>query len=266
MPPKGKYFMIKSKHCGLYLDVQGASTNPKSKVLLWNKNGNDNQIWYHDPLTKTLRGKQSNLCLDIQGDRLCINHYQPGRAEQQWAFHTKKNLVENLAQSGRVLDVVGGAKNPGAEICSYGVHGGDNQKFELEYCPIKFFYIRSGACDKVLDISGGSKNAGAKVILYKKKSGGGADNQLWFEDTFCNIRSKHNEKLCLDGTSGVLMTGDFAEGKNRAFWTMSGNVIRNVYNPTEVLDVKGNSTADGAEICVWNHHGRPNQQWHFDYV
>jgi len=256
--------MIKSKHSGLYLDVQGASSNPRSKVALWNRNGNDNQIWYHDPLTKTIRGKQSNLCLDIQGDRLCINHHQPGRAEQQWAYHTKKNLIENLVQQGRVLDVVGGAKNPGAEICSYGVHGGDNQKWELEYCPIKYFFIRSGACPKVLDITGASKSPGAKVILYGKKTSG-FDNQLWFEDTFCNIRPKINEKLCLDGTSGVLQTGEFAEGRNRAFWAINGNIIRSVYNPNEVLDLKGGSTENGTEVCVWAHHGRPNQQWHFDY-
>jgi len=265
MAPKGKYFLIKSKHNGLYLDVKGASTAPRSPVVLWNKNGNDNQTWYHDPLTKTIRGKQSNLCLDIQGDRLCINTHQPGRAEQQWVYNSKSNAIENLAQAGKVLDVVGAAKNAGAEVCSYATHGKDNQKWELDFCPVKYFVLRSGACDKVLDVTGANKNPGAKVILYQKKAGH-SDNQLWYEDSYGNIRTKLNEKLCLDGRSGCLQTGNFEMGGNRTFWALNGNIIRSVYNPTEVLDLKGGATENGTEICVWNHHGRPNQQWHCDFV
>jgi len=264
MAPKGKYFLIKSKSSGLYLDVKGASSKPKTPVVLWNRNGNDNHIWYHDPLTKTIRGKQSNLCLDIHGDRLCINQHQNGRSEQQLAFHSKKNVIQSLTNATKVLDVVGDNKSPGAEVCLYAEHGRDNQKWELEYCPIKYFFIRSGACDKVLDVSGNNKNPGAKVILYPKKHGG-SDNQLWYEDLFGNIRTKLSEKLCLDGTSGVLHTGVFVEGKNRTFWAINGNIIRSVYNPNEVLDLKGGTTTDGNEICVWNHHGKANQQWHLDY-
>jgi len=265
MSPKGKYFLIKSKSADLYLDVKGASTNPGTPVLLWNKNGNDNQIWYHDPLTKTIRSKQSNLCLDIHGDRLCIDNPQSGKPEQQWVYHSKKNAVENRAQQGRVLDVVGGAMNPGAEICSWNAHGGANQQWELEFCPVRYFFIRSCACDKVLDVSGGSSSPGAKVILYQKK-GGASDNQLWYEDCFGNVRSKINEKLCLDGRSGKIVTGMFEEGANRTFWAVNGNVIRSVYNPNEVLDVEGGATEDGTAICVWNDHGAANQQWHLDFT
>jgi len=265
MSPKGKYFLIKSKSAGLYLDVKGASSNPGTPVILWNKSGNDNQVWYHCPLTKTIRSKQSGLCLDIQGDRLVVNQHHAGKAEQQWQWNKSKDAIENLAQPGKVLDVVSNAKTAGAEVCSWNAHGGDNQKWELDYCPVKYFTIRSGMCDKVLDITGASKNPGAKVILYQKKSGGN-DNQLWFEDSYGNICSKLNDKLCLDGSSGVLHTGKYEQGKNRTCWAISGNAIRSVHNPNEVLDVKGNCTENGTEICVWNHHGNPNQQFHFDYV
>jgi len=70
MPIKGKYFMIVSKTTGLVLDVRGQETSPGSEVIMYEKTGNDNQVWYDDPLTGTCRGKQSNLCLDFNSEQL----------------------------------------------------------------------------------------------------------------------------------------------------------------------------------------------------
>jgi len=263
---KGKYFMLKSKSSGLYLDVTGASKSPGAKVILWSKTGNDNQVWYHHPLTQTIRGEQSNLCLDLQGDRLVINNYQPGRSEQHWVYNKNKSIIESPSHQGQVLDVVGGAKATGTEVCSWGAHGGDNQKWEMEGLPIRYFYIRSATCDKVLDIEGGSKQPGARVILYPKKGGGGASNQLWFEDPYGNIRSKHNDKLVLDASSGVLKTGEYHDGRPSVFWAVDGNKIVNRQSPNEVLDLKGACTDNGTEVCPWAHHGNANQQWHLDLV
>jgi len=265
MSPKGKYFHIKSKQSGLYLDIKGASKSPGTPVVLWNKNNGDNQIWYHHPLTKTIRSKHSEMCLDLNGDRLCVKPFQAGKAEQQWGYNKSRGTIDNVARHGKVLDVVGAATAAGTEVCSWDHHGRDNQKWDLEAAgPIRYFHIRSALCDKVLDISGQNKNPGAAVILWPKK--GRADNQLWFEDTYGNIRSKLNDKLVLDGTSGELKTGDYAEGRPRLYWAIDGSKIASVHNPNDVLDLKGNSTNDGTAICVWNHHGQKNQQWHIDYV
>jgi len=43
----------------------------------------------------------------------------------------------------------------------------------------------------VLDIRGADKKPGAKVIVYANK-GDLADNQLWYEDETCVVRSKLN--------------------------------------------------------------------------
>jgi len=249
----------------LYLDVKGASKAPGTPVVLWNKNNGDNQVWYHHPLTKTIRSKASDMCLDLNGDRLCVKPYQPGRHEQLWGFNKSRGTVDNVARQGKVLDVVGAAKAPGTEVCSWDHHGRDNQKWELEQSgAIRYFHIRSGLSDKVMDISGNNKNPGGQVILWPKKGKG--DNQLWFEDTFGNIRSKLNDKLVLDGSGADLKTGEYADGNARAYWAIDGTKIASVQKPNEVLDVKGNNANDGATICVWNHHGNKNQQWHFDYV
>jgi len=50
----------------------------------------------------------------------------------------------------------------------------------------------------VLDIRGADRKAGAKVILYANK-GDFADNQLWYEDERCVIRSKINN-FAMDGS------------------------------------------------------------------
>lgn len=264
MSPKGKYFHIKSKSSGLYLDVKGASTAPGTLVILWNKSDADNQLWYHDPLTHTIRSKQSNHCLDINGNnRLVINSYRHGDAGQYWGYDKSKNAIEG--KGNKVLDVFGGAKTAGTEICSFDRHGGDNQKWEIEARPSRFFYIRSDHAGKVLDVSGGSKSPGAKVILYGKKSSGN-ENQLWYEDIYGNIRSKLSDDLALDASSGILHTGKYVEGKSRTFWALSGNKIVNVHNQDEVLDVKDNKKDDGAEICAWKYHGAGNQHWHIDFV
>jgi len=67
MASKGKYFQIKSKSCGHYLDVKGGGTAPGTLVVVWSKTDADNQQWYADPHTRTIRSKLTNLVLDING-------------------------------------------------------------------------------------------------------------------------------------------------------------------------------------------------------
>jgi len=261
---KGKYFRIKSRSAGLYLDVKGASKAPGTPVILWSQHSGDNQVWYYCPTTKSIRGKPSRLPLDVSGGRLHIGEYT-GSPDQQWYYNKSEHVIQNIAQRGKVLDVVGSGTDPGTEVCSWDMHGRDNQKWELEQAePIAFFHIRSATCDKVLDISGNNKSPGALVVLWPKK--GSADNQLWFEDTFGNIRSKLNDKLVLDASGGDLKTGEYSENNNKSYWAIDGTKIVNAHNPSEVLDLKAGCTDNGTAVCAWQHHGKANQQWYFDHI
>jgi len=69
-----------------------------------------------------------------------------------------------------------------------------------------YFFIKSAMNGKVLDIEGGSKHSGAKVVMYDQKDVRSADNQLWFEDRYGNIRSKLNDRLVLDATGKLTLT------------------------------------------------------------
>jgi len=53
---------------------------------------------------------------------------------------------------------------------------------------------------KVVDIEGADKHCGAKVLMFDQKDPENADNQLWFEDRYGNIRSKLNDHLILDAS------------------------------------------------------------------
>ena len=65
---------------------------------------------------------------------------------------------------------------------------------------MRYFFIKSAMNGKVLDIEGSRKQKGAKVIMWPQKDKRDADNQLWFEDRYGNIRSKLNDQLVLDGS------------------------------------------------------------------
>jgi len=68
MGVKGKYFMIVSEFTGFVLDVKGAGSSPGTEVLMWEKHGGDNQLWYECPITGTVCSKLSNLCLDFDSE------------------------------------------------------------------------------------------------------------------------------------------------------------------------------------------------------
>lgn len=267
---KGKHFLIVNKPTGLVLDIQGESRSSGSQVVVWEKQGSDTQIWWADPVTGTIRNKHDGLCLDLNdANRLIVNNFQHGDANQQWRYNKKRKTIESRSNPDKVLDIVGESTNKGAEICSWDHHGRGNQQWKLEMLPIKYFFVKSGLNGKVLDIEGGNGNPGAKVIMYQQ-NGRDAENQLWFEDCFGNIRSKLNPKLVLDGRSGTLHTtkwdDDDEPTENRTHWCIQGNKIVNRHNHDEVLDIKGRNADDGAELCVWNYHGDKNQEWHFEYV
>ena len=62
-----QYYVIVSRMHGLALDVQGANRNAGAQVVPWNKSGNENQLWYDDHATGTIRSKLNGFCLDIEG-------------------------------------------------------------------------------------------------------------------------------------------------------------------------------------------------------
>ena len=65
------YFYAKSLMNGLVLDAEHGGRRPGTRLIMWNqKHGADadNQLFYVDHMTSTVRSKASNLCIESQGD------------------------------------------------------------------------------------------------------------------------------------------------------------------------------------------------------
>lgn len=263
----GRYFTIENKVSGNVLDLKNGHSYPRTSVVVSKESkGDELQAWYFDPLTDTIRSRQSRLCLDLDAaGRLVINPFDWNDKNQKWRFNASKDVIENIANPHQVLDVPGGSKAPGAEVFATEFHGGNSQKWRLDGLPVKYFLIRSQLNEKVLDVLGGKSTSGSRVILWDQKSKG-ADSQLWFEDSYGNVRPKVNEKLVLQGTGPCITTGDFKTDAPRCYWVISGNKIVNKENHNEVLAIKDRLTLDGAELSVSLYRGEPHQHWHFEYV
>lgn len=259
---EGKYFVIRSRMNGLVLDIQGGTGDPGSKVVMWSHHGGDNQVWYTDHVTGTIRSKVNSSCLDVQGDRLCVNHYNSGDPNQQWELDG--NLIVNRLDRDNVLDIVAGESEEGTEVCAYGCHGGENQHWAVEHLPARAFYIVSALNNKVMDVSGADPNPGSKVVMWERHDTPN-DNQLWYEDRNGIIRNKMAD-LVLDASRGDFEMDNFDPGQSKQWWLFDGDKICNRYNNNECIDIIGASDDSGANLCAYDFHGGDNQRWNRDYL
>lgn len=125
------YYLIISQLNGCALDVEGSNPNPGTKIFTWPKHGKDNQLFYDDPSTGTIRTKFNNFCLDIENNQLVTRPFEQGDPNQQW--ERRGNVIANRRNPNEVLDVAGSDKNPGARINKYQANGGQNQSWNFEF-------------------------------------------------------------------------------------------------------------------------------------
>jgi hypothetical protein len=126
-----QYYSIVSQLSGQALDVEGANPSPGSRVFTWPKHGKDNQLWYDDLSTGTIRSKLNNFCLDVESGQLCVKPFQQGDPNQQW--ERRGNQITNRYNQNEVLDIVGSDKNQGAKVTKYQSNGGPNQSWTFEF-------------------------------------------------------------------------------------------------------------------------------------
>lgn len=67
-----QYYLIKSKLNGLVLDVKKGGNDAGAHVITYTHHGKDNQLWYDDVATGTIRSKQTGFCLDLNGKPFCL--------------------------------------------------------------------------------------------------------------------------------------------------------------------------------------------------
>jgi hypothetical protein len=298
-------YIAVSKLHGLVLDVQRGGTAPGTLVIPWHKGGGDNQQWYDDPATGTIRSKLNGFCLDIEGDgALRLMPYQPGDPNQQWERDIQGGYIRNRVNRNRVLDIFNIDKTPGAKIGCWDANGGHNQLWTFEgpgavpaaggYSRQQPGYPQPGVYpqpgQQTYPGQGGYKQAAVQrreffIVsdLHGKVIDVKAGNQspgtpviMWTK----NSPPSKNQLWYADPQGFIRATlNDFAldaqSGQNvhlQPFnggatqqWVVEGNTVKNRSNG-DVLDIIRGNKDNGAELCSYKNNNSPNQHWHVEYV
>lgn len=263
--------MIKSALNGLALTAE--SNNAKAKVTCQDLTGNDNQVFYDDPATSTIRNKATNLCLDIENDILVMCPYKSGDPNQQWVRDEKH--IRNKNDKDRAIDIYENKKDKGSPVGAYKYNGHSNQSWTFDYvggaAPVvgaqtaarREFYIISEMHGKVLDICREDPKSGAKVIMYNRNKKQ-KKNQIWYLDGNGYIHSALNDFVLFNADHGQAIVMQPYSDSPRFQWKIDGRRIVNKLG--EVLDIAKADDDNGAEVISYKDNGKKNQQWRIDYI
>ena len=172
------------------------------------------------------------------------------------------------AQSGRVLDVMGGSVSNGALVQQYDYLGGNNQKWSLVPISGGAYVIMNMNSGLVLDVVGASTTNGTMIQQYQYL---GHPNQQWTLNAAGNgfyTITNLNSGLVLDDIGGAIQNGALVQqyqyvGDANQQWSLISTQTYAITNSLtgSVLDVTGASSADGTLIQEWRYLGGDNQKW-----
>ena len=288
------------------LDVLCASTMPGANVQIFTYKGGDNQKWIIEDAGDGyfyIVAKNSGLHLDVYKGapvngtniqvftaRTSVNQKfkfesvikeKPVKTIEDGTYVIKSALNDNM-----VLDVANKSTADGANVQLFNYTGAENQKWNVKYLGDGYYSITSFMDNnKSLDVLCASTLAGANVQLFTYKGG---DNQKWIikdaGDGYFYIVAK-NSGLHLDVYKGAPVNGtniqvftarttvnqkfkfeQVVEEKPVKTIEDGTYVIKSALNDNMVLDVAYKSTADGANVQLFNYTGSNNQKWNVKYL
>lgn len=237
----GGYYHVRNVETGRALDVLSAGTGNGADVVQWSQLSANNQLW--------------RPVYDGNGYfRLEAKH------------------------SGRVLDVSGGTTASGGDVVQWSWLGVDNQRWKLDFVPNasqiasgSTYIFTVGHSGKILGTQSGGTANGTKTV---QTSFTNASTQKWkidyLGDNFYKITSVGANKVIAssgstDGSDIVLATDSGTDAQKWAIWVQWNGAYRFVNKATGlVIDVAGNSGADGAQVWQWPLFDWPgaNQDWY----
>jgi len=277
-------YVIKSKMNALVLDVAKAATNPGAAVIMYKQSSKDNQMWYDDPATGTIRSKQTGFCLDLEGDNLVVKPYDKHAMTQLWE---RSGTSLRSKKSRKSIDIIGRNKESGAAIGCFDYHGGDNQQWDfidLKGVPVpppgcavaqsvqqafgqkgtrREFYIESALHGKVLDIEGANPGPGAALIMFGKKSPI-VKNQLWYVDQQGLVRCALNDLTFTNKAAGEVLKMGAVTDDPRTKWKIAGAAVMN--GSGECLDLSRSNKNDSAPLISYKYKSSVNQHWKIVYM
>jgi len=260
--PEGKYFVLVSQLSGHTVGFENSS--PGRRLIIVARNDEDDQqLWYIDVLSGTIRNKSNQLCIHCADDgNAVLQNYEKGNDQQQFVLegHFVKHRID-----GRVLDISGASSEIGVAVCVWEKHGGSgepNQLFDFVYTKPRYFMLKGEQSGLVIDIQEAITDPGAKIIIFEAEK---SDNQQWYEDRNTLIRAKLNDFVFDDSNGDICMQPFEANNPHRS-WVINGAAVVQVSNPTTVLDVSGEQCCNGSTVCSFENRNAPHQRWSLEYI
>ncbi|KAG9301318.1 hypothetical protein G9A89_004070 [Geosiphon pyriformis] len=155
-------------------------------------------------------------------------------------------------------------------------HSKKSSESETSSFPKGWFYIKSQSCDNVLEPQSLSLNPGVRIVIAKQRVGFDSDIQLWsFEDGFLINKAS---RLVLDIENGYVRTlrrthacqtekkTSPIDSKTQTWVALPDGFIGSVEHSGRVLDIRGDSQKEGAQIIIHQKKDKDNmnQRWIFE--
>lgn len=193
--------------------------------------------------------------------------------------------LRSIMGDRQVVDVSGQSASAGGNVIAWNWNGGDNQKWEVTHDPIGYVSLRSVLSGLLLTVDG--TKSGANVDQQADLAGDAAAAQKWIIEQDAAgrgyaITSALSPNLVLDLTGYTSQNGTNVEvwipngadaNRNQIFQLIDATPVVPVStaaieegyytihagSSANILDISGESAADGANVCGWTANGGANQ-------
>lgn len=276
------YYVLRNAGSGKVLDVAAGDVVPGTNVQQWDESPNDNQLFsvvVNEDGSYSFINKATGLMLAVSGSNL-VTAIVGDSVQTSFVFAEQEDLLsEGLyeiypsANSSYVLDVASASADSGANVQLYSNNGSFAQKWLLKKVDgAKNTYTFESVCStNRLAVSGTNVCTMAPADVKA---------QQWvarIDSNGIEFVSADDQDLSLD-----VKGGNFASSSNVQVYTSndsaaqrfrlrstSADVVNGTYfirmasRANSVLDVSGGSSADGANVQIWQNNDTGAQKWNF---
>ncbi len=276
------YYVLRNAGSGKVLDVAAGDVVPGTNVQQWDESPNDNQLFsvvVNEDGSYSFINKATGLMLAVSGSNL-VAAIVGDSVQTSFVFAEQEDLLSEgfyeiypSANSSYVLDVASASADSGANVQLYSNNGSFAQKWLLKKVDgAKNTYTFESVCStNRLAVSGTNVCTMAPADVKA---------QQWvarIDSNGIEFVSADDQDLSLD-----VKGGNFASSSNVQVYTSndsaaqrfrlrstSADVVNGTYfirmasRANSVLDVSGGSSADGANVQIWQNNDTGAQKWNF---
>ena len=276
------YYVLRNAGSGKVLDVAAGDVVPGTNVQQWDESPNDNQLFsvvVNEDGSYSFINRATGLMLAVSGSNL-VAAIVGDSVQTSFVFAEQEDLLsEGLyeiypsANSSYVLDVASASADSGANVHLYSNNGSFAQKWLLKKVDgAKNTYTFESVCStNRLAVSGTNVCTMAPADVKA---------QQWvarIDSNGIEFVSADDQDLSLD-----VKGGNFASSSNVQVYTSNDSAaqrfrlrstsadvangtyfIRMASRANSVLDVSGGSSADGANVQIWQNNDTGAQKWNF---